>query len=106
MGTLLERSAEDILLGIEPIGWRSKGGTEPTRAQKGCGRVCGDPDKVCAWFLHSEGRFLILFSLRKEGRVALLASKRAIDSQSHSQREELLRSSALNEKQGSNEKVG
>jgi len=48
----------------------------------------------------------ILASLRRDGRAALLASKRAIDSQSLSQREELLRSSVLKEKQDLNEKVG
>jgi protein transport protein SEC20 len=41
-----------------------------------------------------------------DARAALLASKRAIDSQSVSQREELFRSSVLKEKQESNEKAG
>jgi protein transport protein SEC20 len=64
----------------------------------------------CVWFdrhlfsivLHC----IVSFSLRRDGRAALLASKRAIDSQSLSQREELLRSSVLKEKQDLNEKVG
>lgn len=47
-----------------------------------------------------------IHSLRKDARAALLSSKRAIDSQSMSQREELLRSSVLNEKQDLNEKAG
>ncbi|KAH7922756.1 hypothetical protein BV22DRAFT_1106445 [Leucogyrophana mollusca] len=46
-----------------------------------------------------------LASLRRDSRAALLASKRAIDSQSRSNREELLRSSVLRETQTSNEKV-
>lgn len=44
-------------------------------------------------------------SLKKESRAALLASKRAIDAQGASNREELLRSSAVREKQDLNEKV-
>ncbi|KAG2353586.1 hypothetical protein BDR07DRAFT_1454463 [Suillus spraguei] len=39
-----------------------------------------------------------LVNLRKDSRAALLASKRAIDAQSRSQREELLRSPAIREK--------
>lgn len=46
------------------------------------------------------------FSLKMDARAALLASKRAIDSQSISQKEELFRSSVLKEKQESNEKIG
>ncbi|KAH9855337.1 Sec20-domain-containing protein [Lenzites betulinus] len=46
-----------------------------------------------------------LASLRKDMRAAVLASKRAIDSQQVSRREELLRSSAVSEKQTLNEKV-
>ncbi|KAF9239858.1 Sec20-domain-containing protein [Melanogaster broomeanus] len=48
----------------------------------------------------------VLEDLRKDSRAAVLASKRAIDAQSRSQREELLRSPAVREKKGSsNEKV-
>ena len=43
--------------------------------------------------------------LRQESRAALLASKRTIDSQSKSRREELLKSSAVTEKRQTNEKV-
>jgi protein transport protein SEC20 len=48
-----------------------------------------------------------LVDLRKDSRAALLTSKRAIDSQSRSQREELLRSPAIREKStsSSSEKV-
>ncbi|KAF8068870.1 Sec20-domain-containing protein [Lyophyllum atratum] len=46
-----------------------------------------------------------LAQLRRDSRAALLTSKRAIDSQSKSQREELLASSAVTEKQNVNEKV-
>ncbi|KAG5644709.1 hypothetical protein DXG03_007932 [Asterophora parasitica] len=46
-----------------------------------------------------------LTQLRKDFRTALLTSKRAIDSQSKSQRDELLASSAVIEKRNSNEKV-
>ncbi|KAI0763123.1 Sec20-domain-containing protein [Trametes elegans] len=46
-----------------------------------------------------------LTRLRKDMRAAVLASKRAIDSQRLSKREELLRSSAVREKQTLNEKV-
>jgi protein transport protein SEC20 len=48
-----------------------------------------------------------LVNLRKDSRAALLASKRAIDSQSRSQREELLRSPAIRENStsSSSEKV-
>ncbi|KAL1949231.1 hypothetical protein VTO73DRAFT_11037 [Trametes versicolor] len=46
-----------------------------------------------------------LSRLRKDMRAAVLASKRAIDSQQVSRREELLRSSAVREKQTLNEKV-
>ncbi|KAI1788631.1 Sec20-domain-containing protein [Ganoderma leucocontextum] len=46
-----------------------------------------------------------LTRLRKDMRAATLASKRAIDAQQTSRREELLRSSAVNEKQTLNEKV-
>ncbi|EIW78377.1 Sec20-domain-containing protein [Coniophora puteana RWD-64-598 SS2] len=46
-----------------------------------------------------------LASLKKETRSALLTSKRAIDSQSRSQREELLRSTAVQTKQPTNGKV-
>ncbi|KAI0716481.1 Sec20-domain-containing protein [Earliella scabrosa] len=46
-----------------------------------------------------------LTKLRKEMRAAVLASKRAIDAQQTSRREELLRSSAVREKQTLNEKV-
>lgn len=42
--------------------------------------------------------FLIKGRVRQDTRAALLTSKRAIDSQSSSQREELLRASAANEK--------
>lgn len=41
------------------------------------------------------------YRLRKEFRAALLTSKKNIDAQSRSNREELLRSAALNEKQSS-----
>ena len=43
--------------------------------------------------------------MKKESRAASLASKRAIDSSGTSNREELLRSSAVREKQDLNEKV-
>jgi protein transport protein SEC20 len=43
--------------------------------------------------------------MKKESRAALLASKRAIDASGTSNREELLRSSAVKEKQDLNEKV-
>ncbi|GLB42367.1 putative sec20-domain-containing protein [Lyophyllum shimeji] len=46
-----------------------------------------------------------LAQLRRDSRVALLTSKRAIDSQSKSRREELLSSSAATEKGSVNEKV-
>ena len=46
-----------------------------------------------------------LYSMKQESRAALLASKRAIDAQGLSNREELLRSSAVREKQDLNEKV-
>ncbi|KAF8628823.1 hypothetical protein AX15_003700 [Amanita polypyramis BW_CC] len=46
-----------------------------------------------------------LVELRQESRGALLASKKTIDSQSKSKREELLSSSAVTEQQLSNEKV-
>ena len=44
-------------------------------------------------------------SLKKETRAALLSSKRAIDAKQVSNRDELLRSSAVREKQDLNEKV-
>lgn len=43
--------------------------------------------------------------LRQDSRSALLQSKRTIDSQSKSQRDELLASSAVTEKRNGNEKV-
>lgn len=43
--------------------------------------------------------------MKKESRAALLASKRAIDASGTSNREELLRSSAVKEKQNLNEQV-
>ncbi|KAG6829708.1 hypothetical protein H0H92_003743 [Tricholoma furcatifolium] len=46
-----------------------------------------------------------LTQLRRDSRAALLTSKRTIDSQSRSQREELLSSSVVNEKVTTNEKV-
>ncbi|KAK7044653.1 Sec20-domain-containing protein [Favolaschia claudopus] len=46
-----------------------------------------------------------LANLRREGRTALLESKRTIDSLSKSHREELLTSSAVSEKHDTNEKV-
>ncbi|THH05165.1 hypothetical protein EW146_g9975, partial [Bondarzewia mesenterica] len=46
-----------------------------------------------------------LTRLRKETRTALLTSKRAIDAHSASKREELLRSSAMREKQGSSDRT-
>lgn len=46
-----------------------------------------------------------LCRMRKESRSALLASKKAIDENKLSNREELLRSSAVREKQDLNEKV-
>ncbi|KAK7678316.1 hypothetical protein QCA50_018664 [Cerrena zonata] len=46
-----------------------------------------------------------LGKLRREARTAVLTSKRAIDSNKQSNREELLRSSAVREKQDLNEKV-
>ncbi|KAH0580806.1 hypothetical protein J132_01130 [Termitomyces sp. J132] len=46
-----------------------------------------------------------LARLRRDSRAALLASKRAIDSQRRSQREELLASSAVTEKANLNEKI-
>ena len=48
---------------------------------------------------------LCLGRMRKESRSALLASKRAIDAGQVSNREELLRSTAVREKQDLNEKV-
>lgn len=45
------------------------------------------------------------YSIRRDSRAALLASKRAIDSQSKSQRDELLASSTTTEKRGANEKA-
>ena len=51
------------------------------------------------------GSFLFTTSLRRDSRNALLASKRAIDATSLSNRDELLRSSAVREKQDLNEKV-
>jgi hypothetical protein len=47
----------------------------------------------------------MLVRLRKDSRAALLSSKRAIDSQSKSQRDELLASAAVAEKRSGNEKV-
>ncbi|EJF55892.1 Sec20-domain-containing protein [Dichomitus squalens] len=47
----------------------------------------------------------VLTRLRKDMRAAVLASKRAIDAQQSSRREELLRSSVVKEKQTLNEKV-
>ncbi|GJE85493.1 Sec20-domain-containing protein [Phanerochaete sordida] len=47
----------------------------------------------------------VLASMRKESRAALLASKRAIDASGTSNREELLRSAAVNEKQNFSEQV-
>jgi hypothetical protein len=44
-------------------------------------------------------------SIRQDARAALLASKRTIDSQSKSQRDELFASSAVSEKRNENEKV-
>jgi len=52
-----------------------------------------------------DGFTATLASLRKDSRSALLASKRAIDSQAKSRREELLGSTVLKEKQNINEKV-
>ncbi|KAF8843898.1 hypothetical protein BDN67DRAFT_994700 [Paxillus ammoniavirescens] len=52
-----------------------------------------------------DGHLKVLEILRKDARAAVLASKRAIDAQSRSQREELLRSSAVRDKGSSNEKV-
>ncbi|KAG6844313.1 hypothetical protein H0H87_007842, partial [Tephrocybe sp. NHM501043] len=46
-----------------------------------------------------------LAQLRKDSRAALLSSKRAIDSQSRSRREELMSSSVVSEKVSMNEKV-
>ncbi|KAF5379216.1 hypothetical protein D9615_005882 [Tricholomella constricta] len=46
-----------------------------------------------------------LAQLRRDSRAALLTSKRAIDSQSKSQRDELLASSAVAEKRNTNEKI-
>lgn len=46
-----------------------------------------------------------LAQLRRDSRAALLASKRAVDSQSKSQRDELLASSAVTEKRNVNEKA-
>ena len=45
------------------------------------------------------------YRLRKEARAAVLTSKRAIDANRQSNREELLRSSAVREKQNLDEKV-
>jgi len=53
-----------------------------------------------------DGFLEALTNLRKDARAALLSSKRAIDSQSMSQREELLRSSVLKDKQELDEKAG
>ncbi|KAI0346703.1 Sec20-domain-containing protein, partial [Trametopsis cervina] len=47
----------------------------------------------------------VLATFRKESRVALLASKRAIDAKKVSNREELFRSNAVREKQDLHEKV-
>jgi hypothetical protein len=59
--------------------------------------------------LVNEWRILIFFcgwdSIRQDARAALLASKRTIDSQSKSQRDELFASSAVSEKRNENEKV-
>ena len=55
--------------------------------------------------LHSLLLFDHLHSLKKETRTALLASKRNMDAMSISNREELLRSSAILEKKDPNEKV-
>ena len=44
-------------------------------------------------------------SMKKESRAALLVSKRAIDAAGASNREELLRTSAVREKQDLNEQV-
>ncbi|KIK93364.1 hypothetical protein PAXRUDRAFT_829049 [Paxillus rubicundulus Ve08.2h10] len=52
-----------------------------------------------------DGRLKALDTLRKDARAAVLASKRAIDAQSRSQREELLRSSVIRDKGPSNEKL-
>ena len=46
-----------------------------------------------------------LRSIRKESRAALLASKRAIDANALSNREELLRSTVVREKQDLHEQV-
>ncbi|KAF9219490.1 hypothetical protein BS17DRAFT_789124 [Gyrodon lividus] len=51
------------------------------------------------------GHLKTLDHLRKDSRAAVLASKRAIDAQSRSQREELFRSFTVPEKGPSNEKV-
>ena len=48
---------------------------------------------------------VVVQSIRKDMRAALLASKRAVDSSALSNREELLRSSAVREKQDLNEQV-
>lgn len=50
-------------------------------------------------------KLLTMTSLKKDTRAALLASKRAIDTNQVSNRDELLRSSAVREKQDLNEKV-
>lgn len=49
-------------------------------------------------------RLVPTYRLRKESRAAMLTSKRAIDAQSNSLREELLRSSAIKEKHTLNKK--
>ena len=48
---------------------------------------------------------LLTYRLRKEARAAVLTSKRAINANRQSNREELLRSSAVREKQNLDEKV-
>ena len=50
-------------------------------------------------------RVLKTTRFKKETRAALLASKRAIDAKQVSNKDELLRSSAVREKQDLNEKV-
>lgn len=54
---------------------------------------------------YAEQRDWTSFRMRKESRGALLASKRTIDANKVSNREELLGSSAVREKQDLNEKV-
>ena len=96
--------------GTRYISWRPEGRAESAGAEEDCGRVYGDFGKVrVVWY----ARYLIImligcgYSLRKDARAALLTSKRTIDAQSSSQREELFTVVGdEEEKQDSNEEGG